>query len=102
MRTNAYGPFFMARSLVRNWLNLPSTVDPTAGQNGRVPALRNVNLSKQIIFVSSISAIVSMYPQNQVAYNASKGAVTMMAKVCLKIPCRPTSHTRHMIGFGLD
>ncbi|XAO27014.1 hypothetical protein I312_105855 [Cryptococcus bacillisporus CA1280] len=42
--------------------------------------MRNVDLKKQILFVSSISAHVAMSPQRQSAYNASKGAVTMLAK----------------------
>jgi sorbose reductase len=36
---------------------------------------------KQVLFVSSISGLVAMSPQNQSAYNGSKAALTMMAKV---------------------
>lgn len=32
--------------------------------------------------ISSISGLVNMTPQKQVAYNASKGGLTMAAKVC--------------------
>ncbi|ODO05045.1 hypothetical protein I350_05658 [Cryptococcus amylolentus CBS 6273] len=57
---NTYHPYYLSRALVRSWLHLP--------------------IPKQILFISSISALVAMNPQRQTAYNASKGAVTMMAK----------------------
>ncbi|WVQ80309.1 hypothetical protein IAT38_002414 [Cryptococcus sp. DSM 104549] len=78
---NTFGPFYLARSLVRSWLDLPiSLSSPGASSGTDVSQLKGVNLGKQILFVSSISALVAMSPQRQTAYNASKGAVTMMAK----------------------
>ncbi|KAJ9104227.1 hypothetical protein QFC19_004044 [Naganishia cerealis] len=78
---NTFGPFYTARALIRSWLDLPTSVDPDSHtalsqlkQKGRVLQ------GKQILCVSSISGLVAMSPQNQAAYNASKAALTMMAK----------------------
>lgn len=79
---NAFGPFYTARALIRSWLALKTSVDPEAHtalsqfkEKGRILE------GKQVLFVSSISGLVAMSPQNQSAYNASKAALTMMAKV---------------------
>jgi NAD(P)-dependent dehydrogenase (short-subunit alcohol dehydrogenase family) len=79
---NAFGPFYTARALIRAWLALKTSVDPASHtalsqykDKGRILE------GKQVLFVSSISGLVAMSPQNQSAYNASKAALTMMAKV---------------------
>lgn len=77
---NTFGPYYLSRALVRSWLGLPVSVSSVSDPID-VANAKNVNLKKQILFVSSISALVAMNPQRQTAYNASKGAVTMLAKV---------------------
>lgn len=77
---NTFGPYYFSRALVRSWLGLPVSVNSVSDPID-VANAKNVNLKKQILFVSSISALVAMNPQRQTAYNASKGAVTMLAKV---------------------
>lgn len=72
---NTFGPFYLARALVRSWRSLPITVDG-AKPSGSTPT----NLNKQIFFVSSVSGLVAMTPQKQTAYNSSKAALTMLAK----------------------
>lgn len=69
----------MARSLVRSWLDQPIPVAPTP--NADVSWREKKQLGKQILFISSISGLVAMSPQKQSAYNASKGALTMLSKV---------------------
>ncbi|AFR99088.1 cytoplasmic protein [Cryptococcus neoformans C23] len=76
---NTFGPYYLSRALVRSWLGLPVSVNSVSDPID-VANAKNVNLKKQILFVSSISALVAMNPQRQTAYNASKGAVTMLAK----------------------
>jgi sorbose reductase len=82
---NVSGPFYLSRALVRSWLSLPIPVDGTGTSSSLdITSLKGdkaVNLGKQILFVSSISGLVAMTPQRQAAYNASKGAVTMLSKV---------------------
>ncbi|RSH82863.1 hypothetical protein EHS25_005853 [Saitozyma podzolica] len=81
---NVSGPFYLSRALVRSWLSLPIPVDGTGTSSSLdITSLKGdkaVNLGKQILFVSSISGLVAMTPQRQAAYNASKGAVTMLSK----------------------
>lgn len=86
---NTFGPYYLARALVRAWLGLPVGVDVAAGAASdstpdSTPDSTDISapraLGKQILFVSSISALVAMAPQQQAAYNASKGAVTMLAR----------------------
>ena len=63
-------------------MDLKTTVDP--GSHTALSQLREkgrILQGKQVLFVSSISGLVAMSPQNQAAYNASKAALTMMAKV---------------------
>ena len=43
--------------------------------------------------ISSISGLVNMTPQKQVAYNASKGGLTMAAKVSL-------NHRSYLLSSG--
>lgn len=74
---NTFGPFYFARGLVRSWLGLPI---PVSGSSNLDISSTKLNLGKQILFVSSISGLVAMTPQRQTAYNASKGALTMMSK----------------------
>lgn len=79
---NAFGPYYLSRALMRSWLDLPVSLSGGAGGNvdiRKVPT--NALKGKQLLFVSSISALVAMNPQHQSAYNASKGAVTMFSKV---------------------
>lgn len=73
---NVHGCYYFARALSRSWLDLPVTVSSTLSNLGEPR-----QLGKQILFISSISGLVAMYPQHQAAYNASKGALTMLSKV---------------------
>jgi len=73
---NTFGPFYLARALTRSWMSLPISADKSASSTDSPK-----NLAKQIFFVSSVSGIVAMTPQKQTAYNASKAALTMLAKV---------------------
>lgn len=78
---NTLGPFYFARQLARSWLDLPQ--DIPNDEDIRHEALQqSAKLDKQILFVSSVSGLVAMYPQRQTAYNASKAGLTMLAKVC--------------------
>lgn len=77
---NTIGPFYLARALVRSWLSL--SIDVSAPSDSiDVVNMKGANLGKQLLFVSSVSGMAAMTPQRQTAYNASKGALTMMAKV---------------------
>lgn len=76
MGINLFAPIYLVRAFVRHWLGLPAAV---SGERGARPGPRNLN--KKIVFMSSISAIVNMTPQTQVAYNASKAGLTMACKV---------------------
>lgn len=76
---NTFGPFYLARALMRSWLDLPIPLSSSSSTELDIPST-NLDLSKQILFVSSISGQVAMSPQRQTAYNASKGALTMMSK----------------------
>jgi len=78
---NLVAPIYLARALTRHWLKLPTAVpanSPTHPDKG----LRDqkVDLNKRILMISSISGLVNMTPQQQVAYNASKAGLTMAAK----------------------
>lgn len=79
MHTNLFAPIYLARAAVRYWLGLPATVQ------GEYRGERDTahSLSKKIIFISSISGIVNMSPQFQMAYNASKAGLTMASKVSM-------------------
>jgi len=77
---NLLAPLYLSRSLVRHWLGLPASV--TSGSEEKGKREETVNLNKRILMISSISGLVNMTPQKQVAYNASKGGLTMAAKVC--------------------
>ncbi|WVO14625.1 hypothetical protein L204_102262 [Cryptococcus depauperatus] len=86
---NTFGPFYLARALVRSWLGLSISTSSESKSINAVtstvskidePDCKRSNLGKQILFVSSISGLVAMSPQRQAAYNASKGAVSMLAK----------------------
>lgn len=76
---NTFGAYYVARSLVRSWLDQPIPVSSTPSTD--VSWREKKNLNKQILFISSISGLVAMSPQKQSAYNASKGALTMLSKV---------------------
>lgn len=79
MDTNLFGPIYLLRAFTRHWLGLPATVDAKARAE-RPPRL---HLNKKILCISSISALVNMTPQVQMAYNASKAGVTSAVKVGL-------------------
>jgi NAD(P)-dependent dehydrogenase (short-subunit alcohol dehydrogenase family) len=79
---NLLAPLYLSRSLVRHWLGLPASV--TSGSSEQGKREEKVNLNKRILMISSISGLVNMAPQKQVAYNASKGGLTMAAKVSPK------------------
>ncbi|ORX39336.1 hypothetical protein BD324DRAFT_619289 [Kockovaella imperatae] len=76
MKINLFAPVYLARAFTRHWLGLPATVQ----SDHQVGKLDTINLKKKILFVSSISGIVNMTPQRQMAYNASKGGLTMAAR----------------------
>lgn len=63
MKINAYSPFWLSRAVYRSWFPTPDT-----------PAK-----DKVILYVSSISGLITNTPQNQCAYNASKAALTHLA-----------------------
>ena len=77
---NTFGAFYLARALFRSWLSLPIDVGAPSTTLD-VQGMKGINLNKQILFVSSISSMLAMTPQRQAAYNASKGAMTMLSKV---------------------
>jgi sorbose reductase len=77
---NLLAPLYLSRSLVRHWLGMPASVTSSSSEKGKRE--EKVNLNKRILMISSISGLVNMTPQKQVAYNASKGGLTMAAKVC--------------------
>ena len=79
MQTNLFAPIYLSRALVRHWLKLPTAVP--SSQTPRGLRDEKLNLGKKILFISSISGHVSMSPQPQIAYNASKAGLTMAAKV---------------------
>lgn len=76
---NTFGPYYFARALMRAWLGLPIPVG-SGGDSDADEVRAPRQLGKQLLFVSSISALVAMSPQKQAAYNASKAAVTMLCK----------------------
>lgn len=80
LSVNTKGPFCFARQLARSWLDMPAEIAESETSDGPRQA-KQPRLHKQILFVSSISGIVSMFPQSQCAYNASKAGLTMLAKV---------------------
>ncbi|KAM0753129.1 NAD(P)-binding protein [Meredithblackwellia eburnea MCA 4105] len=65
-RINTFSPFYLSRAVYKTWF--PSDSPPA------------VKKDKVILFVSSISGIIYNTPQTQVAYNASKAGLTMLAK----------------------
>ncbi|WVQ96748.1 hypothetical protein IAU59_003855 [Kwoniella sp. CBS 9459] len=95
MQVNLFAPFYLSRAAVRKWLGLPTSLslsasasapsstssekDQGAAERGQRDT-EGLKLGKKIIIVSSISGLVSMMPQAQCAYNASKAGVTMLAK----------------------
>ena len=89
MGVNLFAPIYLSRAFARHWLGLPTKVDP----NAKAQMLDKADLKKKILFISSISGIVNMTPQRQVAYNASKGGLTMAAKVKLPPLLMNRQHT---------
>ncbi|ORY73431.1 hypothetical protein BCR35DRAFT_307177 [Leucosporidium creatinivorum] len=63
-RVNTFSPYYLARAAYKSWF-------PTA----ETPAK-----NKAIVFVSSISGLITNTPQNQCAYNASKAGLTHLGK----------------------
>lgn len=59
-RVNTFSPFYLSRACYRTWF-----------PDGKV----TVKKEKIILFVSSMSGLISNLPQTQCAYNASKAAV---------------------------
>ena len=76
---NTFGPFYLSRALFRSWAGLPIGISDGIDSHQSLPQATNLN--KQILFVSSISGHVAMTPQKQCAYNSSKAALSMLAKV---------------------
>ncbi|KAL1413720.1 hypothetical protein Q8F55_001502 [Vanrija albida] len=77
MANNLFAPLYLSRAFVRHWLGLKTAVTQ---QDTYPPRPEYRTLDKKIIFISSISGVVSMTPQNQVSYNSSKAGLTMAAK----------------------
>ncbi|WVF69250.1 hypothetical protein IAT40_004026 [Kwoniella sp. CBS 6097] len=87
MQVNLFAPFYLSRAAVREWLSLPPSLSANNNNNASNEKeergqrdTEGLKLGKKIIIVSSISGLVSMMPQAQCAYNASKAGVTMLAK----------------------
>ena len=78
MKCNLYAPITLSRGFVRHWLGMGASVK-SANDPGKPEG--KVALNKRILCVSSISGIVNMTPQRQVAYNASKAGLTMACRV---------------------
>lgn len=78
MKCNLYAPITLMRGFVRHWLGM-STQVCTPDDAGK-PS-QPIHLNKRILCVSSISGLVNMNPQHQVAYNASKAGLTMACRV---------------------
>ena len=98
---NLIAPLYLSRALMRHWLDLPASVHSQSSGQGKRD--QKVNLDKRILMISSISGLVNMTPQKQVAYNASKGGLTMAAKVshprfaCLRVVvCCPATRCLHL------
>lgn len=64
--TNTFFPYFLSRAVFNSWF-------PNGPKEGD-------KKDKSILFVSSMSGIVSNTPQQQCAYNASKAALTHLGK----------------------
>jgi len=64
-RVNCFSPFYLARAAYKTWYPTPSSTEKK---------------NKAVVFISSMSGQVYNYPQNQVAYNASKAGLTMLGK----------------------
>ena len=64
--TNTFFPYFLARAVFNSWF-------PGGPQEGQ-------KKNKAIVFVSSISGLISNTPQQQCAYNSSKAALTHLGK----------------------
>ncbi|WWC61618.1 uncharacterized protein I303_104202 [Kwoniella dejecticola CBS 10117] len=77
MKTNLYAPITLCRGFVRHWLGMGAAVK-TEADPGKPTG--KANLNKRILVVSSISGVVNMRPQRQMAYNVSKAGLTMACK----------------------
>lgn len=78
MKCNLYAPITLSRGFVRHWLGMGAEVK--SEQDPGRPVGKTA-LGKRILCVSSISGLVNMSPQRQVAYNASKAGLTMACRV---------------------
>ncbi|KAI5481788.1 cytoplasmic protein [Pseudohyphozyma bogoriensis] len=67
-RVNTFSPYYLSRAAYKSWF--PSGA----------PTTKEGKKDKIILFVSSISAIISNTPQNQCSYNAAKAALTHLGK----------------------
>lgn len=63
-RVNTFSPYYLARAAYQSWFPTPETEAK----------------NKAIVFVSSISGLITNTPQNQCAYNASKAGLTHLGK----------------------
>lgn len=78
---NAFGPYYLSRSLVRSWLAVPTALSSSSAEDPSIRSYPTNHLAgKQLFVISSISGLVAMAPQHQSAYNASKAAATMFVK----------------------
>lgn len=78
MKCNLYAPITLSRGFVRHWLGLGAALKEETAEK---PSLGRIAGDKRILCVSSISGLVNMSPQRQVAYNASKAGLTMACRV---------------------
>ncbi|SCV68534.1 BQ2448_655 [Microbotryum intermedium] len=63
-KVNTFGPYYLARAAYQSWF----------------PAGNEEPKDKVILFVSSISGLITNTPQNQCAYNGSKAALTHLGR----------------------
>lgn len=87
---NLVAPLFLARAFTRHWLGLPAAIPENETAQGS--RKDEVKLNKKIVFISSISGLVNMSPQYQVAYNASKAGLTMASKVSMRLFLKLLAH----------
>ncbi|WWC70451.1 uncharacterized protein I206_104402 [Kwoniella pini CBS 10737] len=79
MKTNLYAPITLCRGFVRHWLGMGASIK-SENDPGKPLDIEKINLNKRILVVSSISGVVNMRPQRQMAYNVSKAGLTMACK----------------------
>lgn len=51
---NTFGSYYLSRALIRSWLGLHLSVNSASDDPIDIASMRNIDLKKQILFVSSI------------------------------------------------